>query len=150
MNILVQAFAALITILVMEQAISSPQELPCPDDCIAAFNFVAKENSRVIDLQGAINDITDELARRGHNDIANISIQKNKTVYVVFKDSCEERDQKLEKLLEAVFAFVNPGLEYVMLPGPFKRGRSTIVFRGEYWDECRCCGQLKACDQDQR
>ena len=114
-------------------------ELPCADDCIAAFELLWTGDESEEIIRTAINDITDQLGRRGHEDIAVITIQQERYIFVAFKTRCDEKEKKLEALLKETYRFLLPEIEFSIMSGPFIRSRDTIDFDGEYWDESSCC-----------
>ena len=114
-------------------------ELPCADDCIAAFELLWTGDESEEIKRSAINDITDQLVRRGHGDISGMAIQEARYVFVAFKKQCDEKETTLGALLEETFGFLLPEFEFRVMHGPFVRGPDTIDFDGEYWDESPCC-----------
>jgi len=115
------------------------EELPCPDDCIAMFELLWSGSESEEIVQSAINDITDDLVRRGYEDISGLAIQQNRYVFVVFKSECYEKDRKLGALLTETFGFLMAGVEFRVMTGAFVRGPNTVDFDGEYWDRRACC-----------
>ena len=115
------------------------EELSCADDCISAIELLWIGGESDETKQSAINDITDQLVRRGHEDISGIAIQQMRYVFVAFKKRCDERETKLAALLEEAIGFLQPGIEFRVVDGPFVRGPNTIDFDGEYWDGSLCC-----------
>lgn len=113
-------------------------QLPCADDCIAAFELLWIDGESDEIMQSAINDITDQLVRQGHERISGIAIQERRYVFVAFSKRCDEKETELGVLLEATFSFLLPGVEFRVMRGPFTRGPDTIDFDGEYWDESQC------------
>ena len=118
-------------------------ELPCADDCIAAFELLWTGDESEEIIRTAINDITDQLGRRGHEDIAVITIQQERYIFVAFKTRCDEKEKKLEALLKETYGFLLPEIEFSIMNGPFVRSEDTIDFDGEYWNGSPCCRSLR-------
>ena len=114
-------------------------ELPCADDCVAAFEllWLGGESDEI--KRSTINDITDQLVRRGHEDISGMAIKETRYIFVAFKKRCDNKEAKLRTLLEQTFSFLLPEVEFRVMSGPFTRGPDTIDFDGEHWDESACC-----------
>ena len=119
--------------------LAEEDELPCPDDCIAGFELLwtGVESHEVV--QTGIRDISNELVRRGPEYLSGLQVHESRYVYVAFKLHCDHKEERLAALLEASFAFLQSGVEFVMMDGPFVRGRDTIRFRGDHWSESACC-----------
>ena len=119
------------------------KDLPCADDCIAAFELLWTGGESDEIIRTAINDITDQLGRRGHEDIAVITIQQERYIFVAFKTRCDEKEKKLEALLKETYGFLLPEIEFSIMSGPFVRSEDTIDFDGEYWSRSPCCQSLR-------
>ena len=113
--------------------------LPCADDCIAGFELLwtSVESHEVV--QTGIRDIANEIGRRGHEYVSGLQVQESRYIYVAFKLHCDDKEERLATLLEASFDFLQPGVEFRMMDGPFVRGQDTIQFRGDHWSETACC-----------
>ena len=118
-------------------------ELPCADDCIAAFELMWTGDESEEIIRTAINDVTDQLGRRGHEDIAVITIQQERYIFVAFTRRCDDKEEKLEALLKETFGFLLPEYEFSIMNGPFVRSKDTIDFDGEYWSRSPCCRSLR-------
>lgn len=118
-------------------------ELPCADDCIAAFELLWTGGESDEIIRSAVNDVTDELVRRGYEDISGIAIQQRRYIYVAFKRRCDNKEEKLEALLRETFGFLLPEYGFSIMNGPFVRSEDTIDFDGEYWSRSPCCQSLR-------
>lgn len=117
----------------------STTNLPCADDCIAAFELLWTGDESDEIKNSAINDITDQLVLRGNEDISGLAIQQSRYIFVAFKRQCDRKGARLEGLLEETFRFLRPGIDFRVMTGPFARGPKTIDFKGEFWSESPCC-----------
>lgn len=138
-NFQIAVLAAASCFLLGASSVSAGEELPCADDCIAAFELLWIGNESEIARRSAINDITDELVRRGYEDLSGVAIQQARYVFVAFKKHCSEKEAILSDLLVEVFGFLQPGIGFRVMNEHFDRGPNTIEFYGEHWNESPCC-----------